>query len=240
MHILAARLASLAGVDGVALMAPETPVVRDAARSLRVRGIPIVTLVSDLPDTDRERFVGIDSRAAGRTAGLLMARFLAGRPARVIVLAQSMLLRDSVERRRGFDEVMQADAPLARVGQTLESHGSAPVLRAAVAEAVRSDGPPDGVYLLGSGYRALRTVLEDVVLPSRPLVIGHDLTPFARDGLAAGWLDAVVTQNVGHLARSTLRVLRGLADGTPLNPDQERLRIEIVMRENLSSDSAND
>jgi ABC-type sugar transport system substrate-binding protein len=29
----------------------------------------VVTLVSDLPNTERSRFVGIDSHAAGRTAG---------------------------------------------------------------------------------------------------------------------------------------------------------------------------
>jgi LacI family transcriptional regulator len=56
--------------------------------------------------------------------------------------------------------------------------------------------------------------------------------------LRDGWLDAVVTQNLGHLARSALRVLRALVDGTPIDQDQERLRIEIVMRENLPPEGA--
>ncbi len=53
--------------------------------------------------------MGIDSHAAGRTAGVLMGRFLGARPARVMLTAPSMLLRDSIEKGRGFDEVMLAE-----------------------------------------------------------------------------------------------------------------------------------
>jgi LacI family transcriptional regulator len=45
----------------------------------------------------------------------------------------------------------------------------------------------------------------------------------------------VISQNVGHLARSTLRVLRAKADHQPLDEGQEQIRIEIVLRENLPS-----
>ncbi len=233
-HLHAARLLDLPeGTAGVALMAPETPVVRDAVRGLRARGIPVVTLVSDLPNAERDHFVGIDGHAAGRTAGLLMARFLGRGRGKVLVLAQSMLLRDSVERRRGFDEVMQSDAPGVEVLQTLETHGSAATLRDSVTELVRSEGPPSGIYLLGAGYRALSGLLRTLDLPARPVAIGHDLTPHAKAGLREGWLDAVVAQNIGHLARSAIRVLRARADGLPIDEEQERLRIEIVLRENL-------
>lgn len=234
MHALASALAALPPVtSGVALMAPETPVVRDAVRALRGRGIPVVTLVSDLPGTERDHFIGIDGAAAGRAAGLLMGRFLGGGTARVVVLSQSMLLRDSVERRRGFDRVMQADFPHLEVLPTLESHGSLPTLLEAVAETVRNGGPPGGIYLLGSGTRHLAEVLGAFRFPERPVVVSHDLTPFARDALRSGWLDVVVTQNIGHLARSALRVLRARADGLEIDQGQERLRIEIVTRENL-------
>jgi LacI family transcriptional regulator len=241
LHALAGRLLELPrDTAGLALMAPETPVIRDAVRALRARGTPVVTLVSDLSGAERDHFVGINSRAAGRTAGFLMARFLGGRRAKVLVLAQSMLLRDSVDRRRGFDEIIQAEVPETEVLQTLEFHGSPLTMRSAMAELVRSEGYPGGIYLLGAGYRGLSEALSQVHLPQRPIVIGHDLTPHARDGLRTGWLDAVVAQNLGHLARSALRVVRALADGAPIDADQERLRIEIVVRENLPPSSDED
>ena len=237
MHALATLLADLPDdTAGVALMAPETPVVRDAVRALRARDIPVVAMVSDLPNTDRDHFVGIDGVAAGRTAGVLMGRFLGPGPSQVIVLGQSMLLRDSIDRRRGFDAVMQADFPQTEVLQTLETHGSATTLAQVMAEILRTAPDARGIYLLGSGHRALSQTLATLCPDRRFVVIGHELTAHTHAALLSGHFDAIVTQNPGHLARSALRVLRARADRAPIDEGQERLRIEIVLRENLPAE----
>lgn len=235
MHLLAAELSALQpeAVAGVALMAPETPVVRDAVRALRARGVPVVALGSDLPNTARDHFVGIDSHAAGRTAGVLMGRFCRGVSGKVMVLADSMLLRDSIERRRGFDEVMLSDFPSLEVLPTLETHGMADMLRQVAGARLRSTPDLAGIYLLGSGHRALAALLRETGLLGRFVVIGHELTPHTRAALLAGHLDAVIAQNPGHLARSALRVLRAKADRQAIDEGQEQLRIEVVIRENL-------
>ena len=242
MHALAALLLDLPnrGFAGVALMAPETPVVRDAVRSLKTNGIVVVAVVSDLPNTERDHFVGIDNRAAGRTAGVLLGRFLGIRPASVMVLSQSMLLRESIERRQGFDDIMLRDFPRLSVMPTLETHGSGNVLRQVVQEAVASAPDLGAVYLLGSGHRALQQVLADLGLAGRLVIIGHELTSHTRAALRAGFVDAIITQNVGHVARSALRVLRAKIDRTPIDASQERLRVEILIRENLPLDDADE
>lgn len=234
-HALAALLATLPGRDyaGVALMAPETPILRDAVRALRAKGLPVVALVSDLPNTGRDHFIGIDNRAAGRTAGVLMGRYLGGGPGQVLVLGQSLLARDTIERRRGFDEVMQRDFPGVEALQTLETHGSNQTLRRVVAEMLTNAPGVRGIYAMGEGHRALTQTLEDMGLLGNLTVICHELTPHARTALEAGQIAAVITQNLGHLARSTLRVLRAKADRTPLDEGQEQIRIDIVIRENL-------
>ena len=65
-------------------------------------------------------------------------------------------------------------------------------------------------------------------------MIAHELTPVTRAALAADEAAAVIAQNVGHLVRSTLRVLRNLSDDLPIFEAQERVRIEILLRENMS------
>lgn len=234
-HALAALLTELPGrgYAGVALMAPETPVLRDAIRALRAKGLPVVALVSDLPNTGRDHFIGIDNRAAGRTAGVLMGRFLGGGPGEVLVLGQSLLARDMIERRRGFDEVMLRDFPRLEVLPSLETHGSSSTLRQVVAERLASAQGVRGIYAMGDGNRALTQVLDEMGLSGKLTVICHELTPHVRQALEAGEVTAVITQNLGHLARSTLRVLRAKADKLPLDVGQEQIRIEILLRENL-------
>ncbi len=234
-HALAALLGSLSDRNyvGVALMAPETPVLRDAVRGLRAKGIPTVALVSDLPNAGCDHFVGVDNRAAGRTAGVMIGRFLGGGPGQVMVLGQSLLARDMIERRRGFDEVMQRDFPGLEVLQSLETHGSPVTLRQVVAEILTNAPQVCGIYAMGGGNRTLTQVLADMGLSGKLTVICHELTPHVRAALIGGEVTAVITQNLGHLARSTLRVLRAKVDHQPLDEGQEQIRIEIVLRENL-------
>jgi LacI family transcriptional regulator len=164
-----------------------------------------------------------------------MGRFLGGRPGQVMVLGQSLLARDMIERRRGFDDVMQRDFPGLEVLQSLETHGSPATLRQVVAEMLANAPQVRGIYAMGDGNRALTQALADMGLSGKLTVICHELTPHVRSALVAGEIAAVITQNLGHLARSTLRVLRAKVDNLPLDEGQEQIRIEIVLRENLPS-----
>ena len=150
-----------------------------------------------------------------------------------MVVAQSLLSRDALERRRGFDAVVQAEYPGLEVLQTLEAHGSPDLLRRAVFEMSRHAPRLRGIYVLGSGHRVLGAALADLGLEGRVVVIGHEMTPHTRAALQAGTIDALVTQNTGHLARSALRVLRAKIDRVPIDEGQEQIRIDIVLRENL-------
>jgi LacI family transcriptional regulator len=79
--------------DGIAFMALEHPAVREAVNRLPDRGVPTVTLVSDIANTRPAAYVGLDNRSAGRTAGYLMARFIGTRPAKVAMIAASLSYR---------------------------------------------------------------------------------------------------------------------------------------------------
>jgi LacI family transcriptional regulator len=49
------------------------------------------------------------------------------------------------------------------------------------------------------------------------VVIAHEQTPATRAALIDGEIDAVIALNVGHLVRSSLRVLRNLCDDLPIH-----------------------
>jgi LacI family transcriptional regulator len=232
---LAATLDRLAGegVDGVAVMAPETPQVRDALRRLHDRGVRLVTLGSDLPGSPRDHFVGIDNIAAGRSAAVLMGRFLGDSPGRIIVLAGSMLARVHAERRLGFDRVMQAEFPRLEVLPSIEGRDDADLIAALLPAALAAHPGVRGIYASGAGHRGLVAVLHRMGLAGRIVVIAHDLTPRTRLALMDGTYDAVISQDVGHMIRSAIRVLRAKVEGQDILAAQERIRIEIFIKENL-------
>jgi LacI family transcriptional regulator len=51
--------------------------------------------------------------------------------------------------------------------------------------------------------------------------------------LLQGTLDVAISQNPGHEARAAVRVLLSLARNEPILSEQETIRIDILMRDNL-------
>jgi LacI family transcriptional regulator len=94
--------------DCAVIVASDEPSVQAAVDSASRRGIVVMTLVSDLPETQRRHFIGIDNRAAGRTAASLLGRFLP-QGGKVAVVAGSLHLRDHSDRLEGFRAVLAAE-----------------------------------------------------------------------------------------------------------------------------------
>ena len=51
--------------------------------------------------------------------------------------------------------------------------------------------------------------------------------------LIKGTIDAIINQDAGHEVRSAVRVLVAKVENTPLIEAQERIRIDIFLRDNL-------
>jgi len=234
-HAVARTLHSVrnAAPDGVAIMAQETPQVRDAIARLKADGIAVVALLSDLPSSERDFFVGINNVSAGRTAAFLMGRFSKVSQGKVVVIANSMIARDSVDRRLGFDSVMLEEFPGLTVMPSIETHGDSVRAEAILRRLLDENRDVVGVYAMASGNRYLLDIMRASGHLENLIYIGHELTPHTRDALINGEIDAVIAQNVGHLARSALRVLRARCDDVSIYEAQERIRLDIITRENL-------
>ncbi|MBS1165377.1 MAG: LacI family DNA-binding transcriptional regulator [Proteobacteria bacterium] len=220
-------------VDGVALVATESAAVRAELCRLSAADIPVVTLVSDAPRFPRHRYVGIDNVAAGRTAASLMGQFLGGKQGKIVVVAGSMLVRDHVERRMGFDQVISSEFPHLQATLTLEGRDERDATREALRACLKREGDIVGLYNIGAGHEGILDVLSDLPAEARPIVIAHELYDVTRAALQSGLIHAVINQDAGHEIRSAIRVLRSLIDGTSLIEGQETVRIEIFLRDNL-------
>ncbi len=66
-----------------------------------------------------------------------------------------------------------------------------------------------------------------------PGCVAHELTPHSRRALVRGTIDAILNQDPGHEIRSAIRVMMAHADEQPIVEGQERIRIDIILRDNL-------
>ncbi|MBN9669447.1 LacI family DNA-binding transcriptional regulator [Roseibium aggregatum] len=232
-HGIAAYLGTLTTetVDGVAIMAPESPQVRDAIVRLNERGVRALPFVSNQTLTDND-WVGIDNRAAGATAGTLLGRFLGGVEGNVLIVSETMKSRDSLERRFGFDQVINSQFPRLRALPSLETYGSMDRAEAVI-RATASRQKIAAAYILASEARGPLTVLRELGLPGDIVTVAHERTPYTEEALRSGDLDAVISQDAGHLARSAIRKLKAMTDRRSTLLSQEKIRIEILLAANL-------
>lgn len=219
-------------IDGLAIMANETPSVRDAIARFKAHGVAVVSLVSDQPNSERDHFVGFDNLAAGRTAGVLLGRFVGGRKGSVVVVATTMQSRDMVERRKGFDQVINERFPNLAPLPSIEAYDDEELAERLTSEALAMHPNAVALYSVGASIKGIGKALSKQ--RRREIVcIDHELTANSRSLMESGLVDGVINQNVGHLARSALRVLRAMTDGQTIDAAQERIRIDIIIKENL-------
>ncbi|THV15217.1 substrate-binding domain-containing protein [Rhizobium rhizophilum] len=230
---MALRAAAAAEPAGIAFVAVDAPEVAAAAAEIVAAGIPLVTLVSDLSGAERDHYAGIDNAAAGRTAASLLGRFSGGGKGKVAVLAGSMLVRDHRERCEAFAAVMAQDFARLSVLPVLEGRDDPAVVEQMVSGLFSGLEEIVALYSLGAGNRGLVKALERVPARLRPVVVAHELTETTRGALQAGLIDAVLNQDAGHEVRSAIRVLKAKADGLSVVAAQERIRIDIFLKDNL-------
>ena len=233
-NALAACLDSIGDIyDGIAVVALDHPAVREAINSLQARGVTVVTLVSDVPGSKREHYAGIDNSSAGRTAANLMGRFLRGARGKVGLIAGSLALRDHIERQFGFEQVMAHEFPHLSVLPVRESRDDWRKLEDMTAQLLAEHPDLVGLYNVGGGTKGIVAGLEASGRQHEIVFIAHELTDPTRRGLVRGTIDAIINQDPGHEVRSAVRVLMAKADSVPLIESQERIRIDIFVRDNL-------
>jgi LacI family transcriptional regulator len=233
-NVLAATLDSIGDMyDGVAVVALDHPSVREAINALAQRGVTVVTLVSDVPGSKREHYAGIDNTLAGRTAASLMGKFLGPRQGEVGLIAGSLALRDHIERQFGFEQIMAHEYPHLKILPVREARDDWQRVEDVTTHLLREHAGLIGIYNAGGGTRGIISALEKAEGDRQIVFIAHELTDHARKALIKGTIDAIISQDAGHEVRSAVRVLMAKADNAPLIAAQERIRIDIFLRDNL-------
>lgn len=162
------------GSDGVVLKAPDTPDIRQAVAAMTLAGVPIVTLVTDLPGSHRLAYAGSDNRMAGETAAYLIGSRLAGQDASVLVTLSSNRFRGEEERERGFREMLQSDYPNLGIVAISEGFGKDWTTGAQVRSALAREENIRAVYSIGGGNRSVIGAFETAGRPP-PVYVAHDL-----------------------------------------------------------------
>ena len=233
----AAQLACVGGCQGIALLAPDLPPIKLAINGLVRSGVHVVTLFSDVAGSMRSTAIGADNRAAGRTAGLLLARMAGGEGRDTLLLSsQATRLSAEIERRIGFRQVVEERFAALQIVRTpdlpADDESAFKTMRRFLGKEVDA-ARVAGIYNVGSGSAGVARALAAAGIADRAGFVAHDLTENHRALLAAGAFSYVLHQDIHYCVLTAARVLRALCENVRGALNVVQPRVEILTAENL-------
>lgn len=193
------------GSHGVCIKMRDLPRIRRAISELASRGIPVVTVFTDIAAPERLGYFGLDNLNAGRSAAYLMAQTLRGATGVVLTTQSQASFAGEEARARGFAQVLASLCPGLRIVEVSGGGGLATDTAQAVALRL-GDEHLHGVYSMGGGNAAIvRLLAQQGRHPS--IYIAHDLDADNKALLRQGKLTYVLHHDLRQdLRHAFLRI----------------------------------
>lgn len=235
-HFLQAAENISSRTSGVGVVATDDPRTRELLKDLTKMGTRVVTIASDIPSIPRSAYVGVDNRAAGRVAGLLMGRLLRREPRDVAVFVGSHQYRGHEERDAGFRSILASEFPHLRISKAVEVFDTREESYFQTMELLDESTDIAGIYCVGGGRAGVVRALKERGLAGRVVVVCHDLTTESRKFLLNGGADVIIDQNAHLVAeQSVIALLGSIASAMP-SLTRKFIEPRIILRENIPVD----
>jgi LacI family transcriptional regulator len=224
------------GSQGVCIKVRDRPAVRAAVDGLAAAGLPVFTLVTDLPRTRRRAYVGLDNANAGRTAAYLLAQGTARRRAMVLAVRSQEDFLGETERYDAFRAEMARLWPQCRIVGVSGGAGLPGETARRVCEALRGTGGIAGVYSIGGGNAAILEALAGSGDAGVPFV-AHDLDRENVALLRAGAISFVLHHDLTDDMRSLYTSVMGAHGLAASDPPSISSDVRIVAPHNIPAAS---
>jgi len=220
--------------QGVILYGREDEQVREAITTISAAGKVVVTVISDLRESARFAYAGIDHYAAGRTAGFFMSR-MAARSGSVVILCNHHKYQGHAERIRGLKDALQEAGRQIAVSDVLEGRDEGARSESLLVSALGARTDIVGIYNAGAANLAVERAIRKSALVD-PIFIGHELTENTERMLRQGTMTLTIDQNPERQARNAVHVIlnrHGYPGPLAREHKSDPVPFTIYTRENL-------
>jgi ribose transport system substrate-binding protein len=223
------------GVKGIVMAPQDTAAIAPTLSQLQSKKIPVVT-IDTRPDTGNVfMVVRADNRAYGEKACQFLGTKLAGK-GKVVMLEGDLASINGRDRTEAFNECMKRDFPGIKVfGEATKWDGT--VAANKLQTRLTSDPDVKGVYMQASfALAGTKQVLKQKGLlvgpddPKHVWIVSNDGIPEELKDIAAGEIDATVSQPADLYAKYGIDYVAAAAEGKTFKPgptDHDSKIIEV-------------
>ena len=225
--------AALADGTNALIVAPGDPVaLRPCIRKAAQRGIPVVCVVTDAPDTQRLTSVSADPFTVGAVAGELLCRFLPG-GGRVAFFTGWLGTQDHAEKLRGFETSLARGCRAPGLAAVVEAHDDEQEGRRRTLKLLETHADLQGIYVSTVNSLPVLQTLEEQGRLRDMSIVTTDLFPELVEWIRSGRVAATVYQRPLSQGRLALQALYQFLLYNTCPPPRIQVVPHLVMRSNL-------
>ena len=190
---LAAFKAAVASNPSGILVSPARPeAFKSAIDDASQKGIPVICIDSDSPDSRRIAFIGTNNFRAGMESGQAIAQAMHEHGGLLVITIPGQFNLD--ERLRGVQEALKSQ-PYVQVSKVIDDQGDIQSARDQVSTLIQGGYHPDGILCLeASGGPGAAQALDKLEMGGKVAVVAMDANPETLDWIAKGVITSTVAQ----------------------------------------------
>jgi LacI family transcriptional regulator len=231
---IVSRLQKLGEVSrAVAVVGPDHPTLTAAIIDLKVRGIPVFSLLSDVALGVRDGYVGLDNRKVGRTAAWMIAK-AAKQPGKVALFVGSHRFHGHELREMGFRTFFRENAPDFTVLETQVNLEAAEITHEAIVSLLARHPDLVGFYVAGGGTEGAVAALREAGARDGLVAVCNEITPVTRAALADQVIAMAISTPLANLSRELIELMVDAIEARPAGvPGQTFLPFDIYLPESI-------
>ena len=208
------------GVRGIVMNPIHCPEVAAKINALFEHGIRVVTINSDITQSNRIAYVGCHDRQSGEVLAGLLGLIANGLPMKVGVIAGPTHNLAVIRRKSGMLETLATNYPNIEVTSAYENENNEELSYQLTHQMLASHPTLDTLCVLGSGIIGCLNAVRERNAVKRTRVIVYDLIQEVRQALLDGVVDATITQEPFRQGYDGVQIIAKYLAFNQL-PDQE-------------------
>lgn len=219
-------------VDGIAVAASERNALNHSLERAAAAQIPVVIFDSGVDSPNYMTFVSTNNVEAGKAAGRALGQLLKGRGS-VAEIMHAPGSFSTMDRERGFEEVMAGEFPGIRIIAKQFSSGDREKAMNVTENILTANPGINGLFASSepSSVGAAQA-LKSRGLAGKVRLVAFDTSQGLIDDLQNGTIDALVAQDPFKLGHDAVQLLAGKLNGTT-PPKQVDLSAKVVVKADL-------
>jgi LacI family transcriptional regulator len=229
IHQLAAQC------DCLALVSFEHPLIIEAIEQVRLQGVQVVSLLTELPTLQPGAYVGTDNHEVGRTAAWLIAHGSPSAGGSVAVMLGGHRFLGHEQREAGVRSFFEEKAPQFRVLPPIITLDNGAITEEATLDLLARHPDLRGIYVAGGGVEGVISALAATPQRPRLCVILQEPTVESRQAMRKGLVTLVIDSQPRLIAKELIALMVQLPKEHAIDPQRHRVCVplQIVTPENI-------